>query len=69
MRDYLTELIQGIVAIVLIGADVALVVSGHSDAVLSSAVPIIVAFYFGGRVTIAAVKQTQNGMASGGSKT
>lgn len=49
--DVYGEFIAGVIALVLIGADVWLTVEGKVDTGLQASVPIIVAFYFGGRVS------------------
>jgi threonine/homoserine/homoserine lactone efflux protein len=55
--DYFAELIAGFIALALIGADVYLTVHGTIDSGLQAAVPIIVAFYFGGRASTKAWEQ------------
>lgn len=54
LSDSIGELVAGLVALSLIGADIFLSVHGTSDSGLQSAVPVIVAFYFGGRVSTTA---------------
>lgn len=65
MREYVSEVIQGAVALALIAADVWLVGTGHPDTTLGTAIPIIVAFYFGTRGAIAIVKQSQQSNGNG----
>lgn len=39
-----------VVAIVMIGADVALKISGHPSSTFDAAVPVVVAFFLGGHI-------------------
>lgn len=66
MKVDASEIIGGIVALVLIGSDFFLSLKGHVDSGLQSAVPLIVAFYFGTRSGTAATKQVGNMVANGG---
>jgi len=52
--DVVGEIVAGLIAIVLIGADVWLATRGITDNALQASVPTIVAFYFGGRLALAA---------------
>ena len=60
-RDEVAEYLGALVAIVLIGADVALTLLGRSDSGLAASVPVIVAFYFGGRVSNQGARSVTNG--------
>lgn len=58
------EVIQGVVALALIAADFFLSRSGHVDSGLQTAVPVLVAFYFGGRISTGGAKQAAKSAAA-----
>jgi hypothetical protein len=57
---WIGDITAAIVAVILIAADVYLTIHGTQDTGLQGAVPVIVAFYFGGRITSRAWSQRLN---------